>query len=215
MPSRLRLRLRLLPTICLLSGLFPSAHAGFFSTPPTTTTSSAVTVVLRMDLNGYSNYGQADAADVAYTGDSHAWSFSLPAGMVASDFSQAFFRTALILDDHAAVDPALYSLQISTNNAMVFSGNPALPHGGPFNSVFNNWQVRDYPVALGAALPQQPVTFGLRNTSTAGSTDWIALDWLELHLVASAVPEPQTGLLLLLGMLGVTGAALRRPVGGE
>lgn len=173
------------------------ANAGLFTNPALTVSASPSATVLRMELNGFANYGVVDtAADIAYTGDSNLWTFDLPAGTSADDFIGAFFRASLILDDHADVPVESYSLRVSTNGTEAFNGPAGVPHGAPFGSVFSNWVARDFAVnwPLGS-----PVTFALTNTSTAAFDDWIAIDWIELHLVARVVPEPAALVLFGLG----------------
>ncbi len=178
-----------------------AANAGFFSDPPPVVSTAPEKTVLRMELNGYANYGQADAAaDVAYTGESHTWVFTLPISLLSADLSRAYFRAALVIDDHYGVDPARYSFNIATGGSAAFSGAAGMAHGGPFNSVFNNWVVRDYAMAGAAG---SPWSFSLLNTSAGAAFDWMAVDWIELHVPTSAVPEPDGALMLALGAMGL------------
>ncbi len=178
-----------------------AANAGFFSDPQPIVSTTPEMTVLRMELNGYANYGQADAAaDVAYTGESHTWVFTLPSSLLSADLSRAYFRAALVIDDHYGVDPLLYSFNIATGGAAAFSGAAGMAHGGPFNSAFDNWVVRDYAMAGAAG---SPWSLSLLNTSAAATFDWIAVDWIELHVPTSAVPEPDGALLLALGAIGL------------
>jgi PEP-CTERM motif len=178
-----------------------AAHAGFFSNPLPVVSTPPGETVLRMELNGYANYGQVDAAaDVAYRGDSHTWVFTLPIALQSSDLSGAYFRAALALDDIYSVDPLLYSFNIATGGAAVFAGAAQMAHGGPFNSVFTNWTVRDYAMA---GVAGSPWSFSLSNTSATAASNWIAVDWIELRVPTAAVPEPASAWLLALGAAGL------------
>lgn len=193
--------LRTIATLCAAAFCASAAHAGFFSNPPLVISALPGETVLRMELNGYANYGQADAAaDVAYRGDSHTWVFTLPSALQSADLSGAYFRAALVLDDVYGVDPLLYSFNIATGGAAAFSGAANMAHGGPFNSVFTNWTVRDYAMA---GVPGSPWSFSLSNTSATAAFNWIGVDWIELHVPTAAVPEPASAWLLALGAVGL------------
>jgi len=186
----------------------PAAHAGVFSNPSPTVTVTPIATVLRMDLNGYGNYGVADrASDILYTGDAHVWTFALPAALPA--FSSAFFRTSLVADDHYGVPLDAYRLAVSVNGQSAYVGAANLPHGNQFAGRFTNWITREDTVLPGATFP---MTLGLSNLSVqpATRTDWIAVDWIELHLVTSAVPEPSTVALWCAGLLGLVAHTRRR-----
>jgi len=188
----------------------PAAHAGIYSSPAPTVTVTSATTVLRMELNAYGNYGAVDtASDILYTGDAHAWSFALPAALPT--FSSAFFRTSLVADDHYGVSLDAYRLAVTVNGQPAYEGATNLPHGNEFARKFTNWATRDDAVLPGATFP---MSLGLHNLSVAPATqlDWIAVDWIELHLVTAAVPEPSSVALLCAGLLGL-GAYTRRKSG--
>ena len=192
---------KLFAALCATGLCVPPAQAGFFSNPQPVVTQLSGQTVLRMELNGYANYGQADAAaDVAYRGDSHTWVFTLPPYVQPASLNGAFFRAAMVIDDHYSVDPLRYSFSASTGGTPVFSGAADMAHGGPFDSVFTNWVVRDYTLA---GAPGSPLSFSLSNTSSTAAFDWIAVDWIELHMPTSAVPEPSAAWLLGLGGVGL------------
>jgi len=192
-------------TVCAAA---PAAYAGVYSSPAPTVTVTPDATVLRMDLNGYGNYGVADrGSDILYTGDAHVWTFALPASLPA--FSSAFFRTSLVADDHYNIPLDAYRFAVTVNGQSAYLGAANLPHGNQFAGRFTNWVTREDAVLPGATFP---MTLGLRNLSVQPATqrDWIAVDWIELHLVTSAVPEPSTALLLSLALPFLTWVVRQR-----
>jgi hypothetical protein len=91
----------------------------------------------------------------------------------------AFFRISIIADDHYSVDLARYMLGVWTNRVYIYAGRANLPHGMPFGSHFTNWVRQEY----GASLTPSTYTISVANTSATGGGDWIAVDWIELHLL--------------------------------
>ena len=186
----------------------PAAHAGAYSSPAPTVTVTPTTTVLRMELNGYANYGAADrASDILYTGDAHVWSFALPAALPA--FTSAFFRASLVADDHYSIPLEAYRLAVTVNGQSTDVGAANVPHGNQFAGTFANWTTREDAVLPNAIFP---MTLGLGNLSVQPATglDWIAVDWIELHLVTSAVPEPSALAMWCAGLLGLVACTRRR-----
>lgn len=190
----LNLRLGCAILIFTLTAVCQVAHAVPFSNPVPTVSSNPTETILHMELNGFPDYGVPDhAADIAYTGESNTWTFTLPEPLNAADFSSAFFRASLVADDHYGYDPSLYAFNIHTNGNLVYSGPAGLAHGTPLQSVFENWSEQDFPIQLPL---QTEMTFSLTNTSGVLEGEWIAIDWIELHL--TPVPEPGAAILGLI-----------------
>ena len=165
----------------------PPTTASYFTDPTPSTISSPTEVVLRKELSGVGNYGASDlAADILYTGEVATWHFVLPLSIDPDSLRAAFFRMSLVADDHYGVDLSQYTIAVRTNGIDRFNGLAGLPHGAPSGTRFTNWVQQDYDVAVSGS--SYSVT--LFNTSATGSGDWIAVDWIELHLLLSATPTP-------------------------
>src|SRR4029450_3902606 len=104
------------------------------------------------------------------------WHFSIPSGIDPATIASAFVRIAVAADDHGTGVRPRRAL-VWTNGAFVVSPLTGLPHGSPGGTRFTNWATFDFPIDLA---PQMTVT--IANASAAGPGDWIAIDWIELHL---------------------------------
>ena len=146
------------------------------SNPAPTETTTATGFILHKELNAFANYGAADgAADIVYTGQVGAWTFTIPAANIVS----ATVVASLVADDHASEPIAEYSYVVWSGTCDQGIG-PQLPHGSPFNSRFTNWMSVTYAASLTSG---GAYTVSIENTSTTGSTgDWIGVDWIELHV---------------------------------
>jgi hypothetical protein len=169
----------------------------FLSNPtPTLTTSGGVTTA-RKELTGSSGYGFL-GADILYSGQAGSWVFDLPGlGLDPSHFSFLTVSPRLTLDDHGA-PTSIYSLEILLNGVTVFSGptdHLGIVHGSPWGGPFTNWVDFDSsPLAVPGL-----ITVTIRNTSSAGGGDWMAIDALALKF--TAVPEPPLLALFVAGLV--------------
>ena len=84
----------------------------------------------------------------------------------------------LIADDHATVDLTQYTMAVWTNGAEIFAGPAGVPHGAPAAQRFTNWASQQYEAAGIPAVH----TITIANTSGTSDIDWLAVDWIELHL---------------------------------
>lgn len=173
---------------CVSAGVVPATTASYFTNPDAQVTYSPGEIILRKELSGYPNYGVVDGrSDVLYTGEAATWRFTLPSTIDPATVQSAFFRVAMIADDHYAVDLNAYSLAIWTNEAVRIAPGPArLPHGSPYGSPFTNWTERQYDVCLAPSA----YSFTMANPSKTDSGDWEAVDWVELHLLVNGVNTP-------------------------
>jgi len=159
----------------------PPTTSSYFTDQQPSVTINGAQVVLHKELSGYGNYGLADgAADILYTGQAATWHFSLPSSITLSEVQGASFTASLVADDHGG-GPSPYKLAVWVDGAFLSNGLANLPYGTPFGSRFNDWVSQNYTVTT----ISQPYTLTLQNTSNAGGGDWIAVDWIELHLTLS------------------------------
>lgn len=93
----------------------------------------------------------------------------------------AFFRVALVADDHES-GPDSQPISVSVNGQGVFFGVPNVPHGAPFGQRFSNWVQLDYPTTLSSAMTLTLANTSPRNAEQAAAPDWLAIDWIELYL---------------------------------
>jgi hypothetical protein len=199
----------LIVTTFLAVALHGAAFAAILSDPPAGVTHAGDQVILRKELNAYGRHGVADGAcDILYTADSGTWTFDLTvAGLTASDYTATSVNTGIILDDHYAVPTSSYSIDVALDGVVSYSGptDPlGLPHGVPYGGTpFTNWAT----AAFSPSSLSDPFLVTITNTSPAGGTDWIAVDYIEVVLTETAIPEPVTLALVALGTLGL---AIRR-----
>jgi hypothetical protein len=199
-----------LAVACLLLPAAAGA-APILSNPAFTVTPTPTGFILFKDLTAFNAYG-TPGTDILYTGTSGTWTFDLTGVVNPSDVTSAFFRTSLAADDHFTTPLSAYMLSVTVNGTAGYSGLAGVPHGisssFPFGA-FTNFAQRDDP--LGSVMLVN--TLGLANTSVfpTNAGDWLAVDWIELHLTTSTeAPEPAT--LLLVGV-GIAAAASRRRTG--
>lgn len=171
----------------------PPAHAAYVSSPAPQSFAGGVL----WDLAGYGNYGLEGAADVLYSGESHTYHLAMPDGVAPGRYLIHFW---VIGDDHYQVPTTQYEMQFHTNAAM--GGIWPIQHGAPFASRFEDWS----RIGIFIDYSGGPVSFRIDNLSSAGSSDWVAIDRVALSL--APVPEPQTALLLAAGL--AVGALTRK-----
>jgi hypothetical protein len=169
--------------------LVPALSASFFTDAPAVPFSvNATEIVLRKELNGVGNYGQTDgAADILYTGQAATWHFTIPAPIDPASVRSAYVRISVVADDHGS-GAAGYTANVWTDDDFQFADFSAVPHGSPVGSHFTNWVQINYPLALASTM-----TLTVANTSLAGSGDWLAVDWIELHLEGAKFSAPTSG----------------------
>lgn len=193
--------------VTLVVGMVGIANAlPWLSDPVASVTNLGDTLILRKELSAFPNYGLS-GSDVLYSGDSGEWIFDLT-GITLGDYDTATVTASLVLDDHYTRPTSNYSLQITLAGDIVFNGPTDiihLVHGAPYGNLFQNWTSTPFD----ALQLVDPFIVSMTNTSPTGgptyTTDWIAIDYLELKLTAAPVPEPSTWLLLCLGSLGMIG----------
>ncbi|HEX2945970.1 MAG TPA: hypothetical protein VHT96_08430 [Clostridia bacterium] len=149
--------------------------------PPLLSNNPAVaSVSLFKELTAYPNYGNPSRnADILYTGNRGSWTFNSPAFLTVPGNQRAQIIIRAVLDDHANVPVNRYSARITVNGTVVFDGRLNLEHGTPVGGVFVNW--RNLPFNIGNPRRNNRVT--IENTSSAGTDDWIAFDWMEIRLL--------------------------------
>ena len=150
--------------------------------PPPLLSNNPVTasVVLFKELTAYPNYGNPSRnADILYTGNQGSWTFESPAFLFVPGNQRARIIIRAILDDHSNVPTNRYSARITINGTVVHNGILPLQHGIPAGGMFTNW--RELPFNIPNIRRSNRVT--IQNTSTAGTDDWIAFDWMELRLL--------------------------------
>ena len=161
-----------------LDGGPPSPNAKFFSDPAPTVSTSGKTVILHKELNAFSNYGSPSGdADILYSGETSTWTFTVPPSVTG--ITAAFFKVSIVADDHYGQPANTYRYRAWTNGAKVVD-SAGVPHGSPFGKLFTNWVRRDY---VSLKCPPGKHTITISNVSTTTSSDWLAIDWIELHLV--------------------------------
>lgn len=148
--------------------------------PPVLSNNPATTsIVLFKQLTGYPNYGNPSRnADILYTGNRGTWTFDSPAFLIVPGNQRAQIVIRSVLDDHSAVPVNRYSARITINGSVVHTGPVPLQHGVPAGGMFDNW--RDLTFNVPNLRRNNRVT--IENTSSAGPSDWIAFDWMELRL---------------------------------
>jgi hypothetical protein len=186
--------MKALSAALVLVALTSVADASYLSDPSPVVTISGTTITIYKELTGYSNYGHDGAADILYSGESGTWHFDLTGIVNPADVQAATFVIALIGDDHGSgTSPYTCTVQVNGGSS---AACPTLPYGSPYGSPFTNWEDASYAVAaLGSSN-----TITLHNTSF-GSGNWIGVDWVELQLTDSSLPEPGTATLLALPLL--------------
>jgi len=184
----------------------PATTSSFFTDPTPTVTSSTSVVQAHKELSGYPNYGVTDGrSDILYTGQAATWRFSLPSSVDPATVQSAFFRVSIIGDDHYGIDTSRYTFAVWGNGTRSCTAPISVPHGSPFGTRFTNWVQQDYPVSLSSS----DYTLTIANRSSTSGGDWLAVDWIELHLSVSAgtisptpiptltpTPNPQINLAL-------------------
>lgn len=140
----------------------------------------STTVVLFKELTAYPNYGNPSRnADILYTGNRGSWTFETPAFLFVPGNLRIQIIIRAVLDDHASVPVNRYSARITINGNIVQEGRLALEHGTPAGGIFTNWRNLPFNVTT----PRRITRVTIENTSTAGTDDWIAFDWMELRLL--------------------------------
>ncbi len=157
----------------------PPTNSSFFTDPEPTALFSPTEIILRKELSGFGNYGVQDGrADILFTGQAATWHFTLPSLIERDRIRKAFFQVSIVADDHNNVDLQKYNFVVWTNGLTRSESRPDIVHGSPFGSRFTNWLQVDYGTSME---PSNTIT--IANTSTTSPGDWLALDWIELHLL--------------------------------
>jgi hypothetical protein len=154
-------------------GTVPAANATYASDHPAIVTLIPGGFALQKTCDAFATYG---GYDVAYTGQTATWSFTVP---------PIRYRSARVLltmnaDDHGTPISAYhYRVWLGTCG---YDDPTPLPHGSPAGTSFGNW------VQVAIPLPSSPgstFTVSLTNmaTNALGPVDWIAVRSIELELV--------------------------------
>jgi hypothetical protein len=180
---------------CAPPSAVPPTSSSFFTDGAPLLTITGDQALLLKELGGYGNYGRADgASNILYSGQAATWHFSLPRSIDKSRIAQIFFRVAIIADDHYYVPLSDYTYSVWINGYPRVSKCPAnLPHGQPYGTIFNNWTTREFDVPLGGIDHQ----ISIENTSAISSGHWIAVDWIELHVLLVSPPPNLTAINLV------------------
>ncbi|NLD47126.1 MAG: hypothetical protein GX660_07990 [Clostridiaceae bacterium] len=137
-------------------------------------------IVLQKELTGFPSYGNPSGnADILYTGNRGAWNFNVPAFLFVPGNLRAQIVISAVLDDHYDTPVNRYSARITINGTVVHNGRVPLVHGRPAGGMFNNWRSLTFNVPNF----RRNNRVVIENTSTAGSNDWIAFDWMELRIL--------------------------------
>ena len=150
--------------------------------PPPVLSNNPATASIRLfkELTAYPNYGNPSRnADILYTGTQGTWTFESPAFLFVPGNLRAQMIIRAVLDDHANVPVNSYSARITINGNVVHNGRLALQHGVPAGGIFTNWTELTYNIAN----LRRVTRITIENTSTAGTNDWIALDWMYIRLM--------------------------------
>jgi hypothetical protein len=157
----------------------PATNTPSYSDPAPVMSTAPGEIVLRKELSGWAGYGAPDGrADILGSNQAATWSFALPPSIDRSRIRGAYFRVATAADDHYDVDINRYTLFTWTSSQRYVSH--CLVHGAPWSQRFDNWRIFDYQASLSAG--DYPISLANRSFQTA-SGDWIAVDWIELHLI--------------------------------
>jgi hypothetical protein len=171
--------------------------AVFHTDPTTTVTPVPGGFLLRKDLSGFANYGVADhAADILYSTESDQWEFDM--SVIPGPIVSATAVISLALDDHYGRPESDYVGTITLNGTEVFSGGFAsdlgASHGVPGGEVFTNWQAVRLPFS---SLAPPVYTIAIHNNTTGEVFgDWIAIDFIEIHVLTQTVTPVPGGFVL-------------------
>lgn len=160
----------------------PDSRSGHPNDPPPVLSNNptAATILLFKELSGFPNYGNPSRnADILYTGNRGTWTFESPAFLFVPGNLRAQLTIRAVLDDHANIPANRYAARILINGVAVFSGRLALEHGFPVGGMFTNW--RDLTFNVPSIRRVNQIT--VQNISTAGPSDWIAFDWMQMRLL--------------------------------
>ncbi|MDS1030912.1 hypothetical protein RDV78_10725 [Bacillota bacterium LX-D] len=139
-------------------------------------------IVLHKELTGYPNYGNPSGnADILYTGNVGSWTFNLPnyLFLLINNFERVRLILRGALDDHYDVPENRYNMTVNFNGSRQNFGRLPFVHGRPRGQQFDNW--RQLAIDIPTNILRRNNTVQIRNTSNAGDTDFIALDWMELR----------------------------------
>lgn len=149
-------------------------------TPLLSNTPVTATITLFKELTAYPNYGNPSRnADILYTGNQGTWTFESPAFLFVPGNQRAQIIIRAVLDDHSNVPVNRYSARIRINGNVVHNGAVPLQHGTPVGGIFTNWRELRFNIPN----LRRVTRVQIENTSSAGNTDWIAFDWMELRLL--------------------------------
>lgn len=150
----------------------PIPNATFLSDGPVVRAQSTSGLVLRKTTDAFKTFG---GYDVAYTGQTARWTFTLPDVKV----THATLVVSMNADDHAT-SIADYRYTLWSGDRIHRTPVP-LAHGTPANAPFDNWIEVSVPADV---VPGETFSVSMTNASTgaAGTMDWIAVRWVELRL---------------------------------
>lgn len=159
--------------------IYPSADPRQDPPPILSNNPATANISLFKELTAYPNYGNPSRnADILYTGNQGTWTFQSPAFLFVPGNQRARIIIRAVLDDHSNVPVNRYSARITVNGTVVHNGRVPLDHGTPAGGIFTNWRDLSFNVANLRRVNRVTI----QNTSTAGTDDWIAFDWMELRI---------------------------------
>jgi hypothetical protein len=115
------------PAPCTGTPPTEDAGTGYISSPAVTTTTLSGGYTLHMELNAFANYGVSDdKADILYTNDIGAWTFTIPATPIKS----ATIAASLVATDGTTTPAGNFTYELWSGDCE--SDTPkSLPHGLP------------------------------------------------------------------------------------
>jgi hypothetical protein len=161
-------------------GVLPGAALPGDPPPILSNNPPIVSVTLFKELTGYPNYGNPSGnADILYTGNRGVWTFNVPSFLFVPGNQTGVLAIRAVLDDHYDTPVDRYSATITVNGENVHTGRVPLQHGRPAGTRFTNWTDLTFNVRNFRRNNRVVIV----NTSSAGTNDWIGIDWMEFRLI--------------------------------